>query len=49
MDYSYQGILAYRELARSVVVLVASDARSSAPDRVRTTNSAMDVNAADPW
>ena len=48
-DYNYQGMLAYRELARSAVVFAASVVRTANFNRVDSISSVIDVNAAAQW
>ncbi|CAM0881222.1 unnamed protein product [Alopecurus aequalis] len=48
-DFNYQGMLAYRELARSAVVFAASVVRTASFSPVCSTGSIIDVNAAAHW
>ena len=49
-DYNYQGMLAYRELARSALILAASVVRTAGSSCVGSTNSCViDVEAASQW
>jgi len=48
-DFNYQGMLAYRELARSAVVFAASVLRTAGFNHVGSTGSVVDVNVAAQW
>ena len=48
-DYNYQGMLAYRELARSTIVFAASIIRTAGFNRAGSISSIIDVNAAAQW
>lgn len=48
-DFNYQGMLAYRELARSAVVFAASVLRTAGFNHVGSTGSVIDVNVAAQW
>ena len=48
-DYNYQGMLAYRELARSAVIFAASIVRTAGFNRAGSTSSVIDRDVASHW